>query len=265
MDLVIADLIDKSKAAGTLESDVSKNVKALKVDSKLKQSLNRTQKSMLKEGVKLGTQHAALEIDKAKKDSFSRKVDMSRLDLIAEDFFQTTAFKITGNLTDEAVKIIETEILNGSQYGKTWEEVEKSIYRSFATKGMITTEQAKDALGEALGVANPDARIRTITRTSTFDAINNARHSYFTDPQLGDFVQAFEYSAILDSRTTSICRHLDEEDRGNHSKEWYAENASYRPPNHFNCRSLLVPVTELDIDTFVEGGEPTIEPQEGFK
>jgi len=265
MDEIIADLIFKAKQGGSLSEDVSKNIRLLKVDGKLKRKLNSVQTSMLKEGFVTGTKHASLEIDKSKETAFSRTVDYSRIDLIAEDYFKTTAFKITGDLTDEAVSIIEQQILAGARYDKTWFEVEQDIYRTFATKGMISIEQAKDALGEALGVANPDARVRTIVRTSTFDAINNARYSYFTDTALGGFVVAFEYSAILDSRTTQICRHLDDEDRGNHSKEWYASNSKYKPPNHFNCRSLLIAVTQNDQNTFVEGGQPTLEPQEGFR
>ncbi|MCK5609668.1 DUF935 family protein [Candidatus Pacearchaeota archaeon] len=265
MDDIIADLLLKARSAGLITENVTDNIKALKVDSKLKRKLNSIQNAMLKEGFRTGTQHAALEIDKAKNSAFSRTIGKERIDLIAEDYFKMKAFKITGNLTDDAVSIIETEILNGAKYDKTWHEVEQEIYRTFASKGMISIEQAKDALGEALGVTNPDARIRTITRTSTFDAINEARHSYFTDPSLDGFVVGYEYSAILDGRTTTICKHLDEEDRGNHPMEWYDQNPQFRPPNHYNCRSLLIPVTELDEENFVEGGEPTVLPQAGFR
>ena len=263
MDDIVADLINKGKGGGSVDEDVSKNIKAVKTDSKMKQKLNRISKSMLKEGVALGTKHASFEVNKAKRNGFS--ADHNRLDFIADDFFTTSAFKITGNLTTEAESMIETEILNGARYDKTWAEIEKAIYAAFASKGMITIEQAKLALGEALDVTNPDARLRTIVRTSTFDAINNARHAYFTDPKLDDFVQAFEYSAILDSRTTQICRHLDDDNRGNQTKEWYDNNPEYRPPNHFNCRSLLIPVTEADVDSFEQGSEPTMQPQQGFK
>ena len=265
MDLIIGDLIDKAKEGGDLSEDVTDNIKLLKVDKGLQKKLHRIQKAMLKEGYVTGTRHASLEVDKAKKTNFSRTVDTDRLDFIAEDYFKVKAFKITGNFTDSAVSIIEAEILNGAKYDKTWNEVEQSIYQTFASKGMITTELAKEALGEALGVSNPDARIRTVIRTSTFDAINEARHSYFTDPALGNYVIAYEYSAILDSRTTQICSHLDADNRGNHSIEWYNQNPSFRPPNHYNCRSLLIPVTEDDDDAYVEGGEPSMNPQEGFK
>lgn len=265
MDAIVEDLIIKGKQGGTLEEDVSENIKNLKVDKQLGRKLNRTITASLKESYKLGTRHAETEIDKAHATAFSRKLDRKRLEFIAEDFFQTTALKAAGGLSDEAVAIVSREILNGTQYNKTWAEVEKSIYQAFATKGMISPEQARDALGDALGVENPDARLRTLTRTNTFTAINDSRYSTFTDPGLEGFVQAFEYSAILDSRTTQICRHMDEENHGNQSKQWYDDNASYRPPNHFNCRSLLVPVTQNDLDTFEKGTEPTIEPQEGFK
>lgn len=265
MDSVFSDLISKAKQGGKLDEKVKDNLKELKVDNKLKKKLNRTQTAMLKEARSIGRKHAEFEVDKAKKENYSRGIDSSRLNFIAEDYFKMKAFKITGNFTDSAIKMIETEILNGTKYDKTWAEVEKAIYTSAASNGLISIEQAKDALGEALGVANPDARIRTVIRTSSWDAINEARHSYFTDPSLDGFVVAFEYSSILDDRTTSICKHLDEENRGNHSEQWYKDNPQFRPPNHYNCRSLLIPVTEEDVDSYVEGGEPTMQPQGGFK
>jgi len=265
MDSIIDDLITKAKSGGDLSEDITNNIKLLKVNPKLKRKLNTAQTAILRSGFKEGTSEASSEVNKAKNSDFSRNIDMERINLIADDYFKITAFKITGNLTTDAVSIIEQAILNGARYDKTWNQVETDIYQTFATKGMISPEQAVEALGEALGVDNPDARLRTITRTGTFDAINTARQEYFNDPSLGGFVVGFEYSAILDDRTTQICRHLDDDDRGNHSKKWYESNASFTPPNHYNCRSLLIPVTTADEETFVEGGEPEMQPQEGFR
>ncbi len=104
------------------------------------------------------------------------------------------------------------------------------------------------------------ARLSTVVRTNTFEAINEARYSYFTDPSIGDFVEALEYSAILDSRTTQICRHLDGQVHAVDGEIW---NGPYRPPNHFNCRSLLIAV--MQEDEWQESDAPTVEPQEGFK
>jgi uncharacterized protein with gpF-like domain len=95
--------------------------------------------------------------------------------------------------------------------------------------------------------------------------MNEARFAEFTDPALDGFVVAFRYSAILDSRTTEICQEL-------HDSVYEADSAvwdQYRPPNHYNCRSLLVPITQLDVQQGTWDGEvddaPTVQPQEGFK
>ena len=263
-DAILRNLIDKGKSGGELDTFITDNFRKLDVDKELKKALNTKVRKLLKKGEVLGTKEAQKEVDKAKGESF-KKIDLKRLSFIADDYFRVTAFKISGDLSDSLVKLVENEILNGARYDKTWEEVETAIYQQAATKGLITEAEARRMLGAALTVENPDARLRTIVRTSTFDAINNARDAYFSDPALGGFVRAYEYSAILDNRTTDICRHLDEERAGDHSKEWYTANSGFRPPNHFNCRSLLVPVTVNDLPEFKEGPEPSIEPQEGFK
>ncbi len=265
MDNVFSDLINKARGGGSLDNKIRDNIRELKVDGGLKRKLNRVQVAMLKESYSIGEKHAAFEIDKAMKKDFSTSNNKDRLKFIADDYFKIKAFKITGNFTDSAIKMIEAEILNGTKYDKTWAEVEKAIYSNAASEGLISIEQAREAMGEALGVANPDARIRTVIRTSSWDAINEARHSYFTDPDLDGFVIAYEYSSILDDRTTQICSHLDAENRGDHSLSWYATNPQFRPPNHYNCRSLLIPVTEIDIDSYTEGAAPTMQPQKGFK
>lgn len=260
---IIADLIVKMRAEGELTENISDNILALKVDPKLKKQLNKTVSAMLTDGAVLGERHAESELDKAKGESFSMSIDRKRLQFIADDYFATKAFTIAGQLADDYVKSIQNTITTGAAQGATLDQVEREIYNNLAAKGLIAKDDLRQALGEALGTENPDARLRTIVRTNTFDSINQARHSYFTDPVLGGFVVAYEYSAILDSRTTEICRHLDGDNRGDHSIEWYASNAGYRPPNHFNCRSLLIPVTELDTD-FVEGEQPDLTPAQGF-
>ena len=263
MDLIVADLIAKGKSGGGLDKDIEDNISELIVNSKLKRKLNKTISTMLSEGYSVGEKHANNEISRAKGEDYGRKVDYKRLKFIANDYFKVTSMKAAGALSDSAVGTIENIILNGVRYDWAWERVETEIYASFASQGMISPEQAREALGEALNVENPDAHLRTLVRTNTFDAINVGRYDYFTDPGLDDFVTGFEYSAILDGRTTQICKHLEEDNAGDHSTEWYAQNLEYRPPNHYNCRSLLIPVTAVD-DDFVEGPEPSQQPQRGF-
>lgn len=82
------------------------------------------------------------------------------------------------------------------------------------------------------------SRLETIVRTNTTEAYNEGRLTELHSEQLAPFVKGIQYSAILDERTTEICEFL-------HGKV-FAENdpAADRlsPPNHFNCRSMLVPV-----------------------
>lgn len=257
---IAGDLIAKFKEAGGVEEDITDNIRALKVDSKLKQKLNSSVTRMLREHEAIGTRHARDEIDRASGASFT--IDRDRHDFIAEDFFKMSAFKITGDLSDELRSIIEQRILSGARAGRSLDEIQDDIYSALATKGLLDEQTADEQTNGR--IPHPNARVRTVVKTAGFDAINNARHSFFTDPALDNFVQAFEYSAILDSRTTAICNHLDGDNAGNHSVEWYEQNSGFRPPNHFNCRSLLIPVTTADMDTFTEGPQPEQFPQEGF-
>jgi SPP1 gp7 family putative phage head morphogenesis protein len=91
--------------------------------------------------------------------------------------------------------------------------------------------------------------------------LNEARYAEFTDPELAGFVVGLRYAAVLDSSTTEVCTELDGAEFRVDSEVW----DTYRPPNHFNCRSILVPITEVDGWDFEESDEPIVDPQDGFK
>jgi SPP1 gp7 family putative phage head morphogenesis protein len=222
----------------------------------------------------LGVRHSTDEISKAQKEQF--RANMGRIDEDAAAFLETNGFRMLGNMTADMKKIIQGILVNGVKFSWTTKDIVEKIYDSLTSAGFIVAETNSVATGRPLveiaerlqkTVTTP-ARIQTAIRTNAFEAINEARYSTFTDPALDGFVEALEYSAILDDRTTEICRHLDGRVYPADSPAW----DGYKPPNHFNCRSLLVPVTI--IDTEVEGkdklkGErwskpPRIEPQQGF-
>jgi SPP1 gp7 family putative phage head morphogenesis protein len=95
------------------------------------------------------------------------------------------------------------------------------------------------------GQDTSDVAIERYARTKFTDVMNRGRMEYFNDTGI---VRAYEYSAILDDRTTDICAGL-------HGKVFEAADAPV-PPLHFNCRSLLVPITkyeEYEADTEVDG------------
>ena len=91
------------------------------------------------------------------------------------------------------------------------------------------------------------ARLETIVRTNITEAYNQGRLAQLHAPDMKEFIQGVRYSAILDSRTTEICKFL-------HNKVFEEGQAQFdriAPPNHFNCRYVIVPVLiDEDVDEF---------------
>ena len=72
--------------------------------------------------------------------------------------------------------------------------------------------------------------------------INIGRNNFALDN--GDEIQGFQFSAIIDSKTTPICRSLD----GQTFKVGEVKALDLRPPLHWNCRSILLPILFKDGD-----------------
>lgn len=91
----------------------------------------------------------------------------------------------------------------------------------------------------------PPHRIEAIVRTTTTESYNQGRLTEMRE--LGeDIIPAVQYSAILDERTTDVCEGL----HGHLFKLNDPELDRFTPPNHVNCRSVLIElVLDEDIDT----------------
>lgn len=82
-------------------------------------------------------------------------------------------------------------------------------------------------------------RLNTIARTESTKAYNSGRITQYRNSSI---VEAVQYSAILDKRTTTLCRGLN-----GMIIEVNSHNVNlYMPPNHFNCRSVILPVTRYE-------------------
>lgn len=85
-------------------------------------------------------------------------------------------------------------------------------------------------------------RADVIARTESSKAFNWGRRYRFDESAA---LAGYRYSAIMDSRTTPICTGL-------HGSSWEAtdpELDDHTPPNHFRCRSILVPISKyVDFD-----------------
>lgn len=234
------------------------DVAALKLSGRDMNKINSRFRAMLQDGWTVGIKHAKDELGKASGEAF--KIDFARLDQDAAEYFKGRAFYLTGNLTNDMMAVAKNTLYNGLKDNQTRAQIIDNIYESYAKAGFITEDDAEAQMGRLLTAREgTTARLNTVVRTNTFEAVNEARYSYFTDPGLDNFVQALEYSAILDGRTTSICQNLDGHIHAATGDVW---NDGFRPPNHYNCRSLLIPVTEFD--TWEESPYPETRPQEGF-
>ena len=210
----------------------------------------------LKDSWGIGTSHATRELGKASRQK-RYAVDANSLQDLAAEFMRTKAFTITGSISGQTIAAIQKIITEGIKTGKSEGDMKTAIYKRLESDGLLTDEAVQEALG-TLTVQSTSARISTIIRTASFEAINEARYAFFSDPALDGFVEALEYSAVLDNVTTELCRDLDGDTYAVDDPVW----DTYRPPNHYNCRSILVPVTQRD--TWEASDAPTVEPSKGF-
>ncbi len=271
---MVADLVARIEGEkwGTPAAGIA-GIDKIDFNPRQKTKVRKAMDNVLNQAWALGIKHSKVELASARKERF--KINMERIAEDAADFLRVNGFRMLGNLSDAMRASVQTVLVNGVKFSWTTEEIVRKVYDVLVKEGFLSIETNAAAtarntaeLLEILGVAEGMHRLKTAVRTNVFEAINEARFSTFTDPDLDGFVEALEYSAILDSRTTRVCRHLDDRLYAIDSPVWN----KWRPPNHFNCRSILVPVTVIDTD--VEGKDspgdsrfsrtPTIQPQAGF-
>jgi SPP1 gp7 family putative phage head morphogenesis protein len=175
--------------------------------------------------------HYALSVKKILFKSFTDAHNEARM--MAADELQQRSYKVP--LPDEKF----LQFLNGesSVFVTDWAgNLEKT-----ARTRVIAAIRDGTPLSEILDSAQSDGEdqsevsIERYARTKFTDVMNRGRMEYFNDSGI---VRAYQYSAILDDRTSDICDGL-------HGKVFEKDDAPV-PPLHFNCRSLLVPITKYE-------------------
>lgn len=96
---------------------------------------------------------------------------------------------------------------------------------------------------EVCGTWMSDFHAETIARTETAKMYNAGKLARYTDPETDGFVEALQYDAIVDNRTTELCRGLDGKIIAITNQ---ARIAKMSPPNHFRCRATWLPVTRFE-------------------
>jgi SPP1 gp7 family putative phage head morphogenesis protein len=110
--------------------------------------------------------------------------------------------------------------------GTTLEDFKKAV------KGPLT-----DAWGGT--VKRPAHRIETIYRTNVQGAYAAGRHAELTDPAVLEDQPYWQFDAIMDNRTSPVCKAAHGTVLPADDKWW----ATHNPPCHFNCRSTVIPMT----------------------
>jgi SPP1 gp7 family putative phage head morphogenesis protein len=98
-----------------------------------------------------------------------------------------------------------------------------------------TTQQLHREWGQAIS-----GRLETIFRNNVQSAYAAGRWEQMTDPDIRIVRPYWQFSAILDSRTTDICRPLDGMVRAESDPFW----GVHYPPLHHQCRSGVISLTE---------------------
>lgn len=276
MARAVRRLLSDERLGELLDQDVQ-DIGELRIDGGDIGKIKATLKDTLARAWRVGQDAARREVMKAAENKAEMTTTFAALKDnvrdVAASYFEANGFRMAANLTDGMRSIIQQELLQGVKSGARPPEVVASIYDRLIRKGFTTLEAiqleeprenilqlAADLLADALDVSNVPAYINTLVRTNTFEALNEARFAEFTDPALEGFVTGLEYSAIMDERVTDICAYMDGRMYLSTSPVW----EQYRPPNHYNCRSILIPITSADGWDGTESTEPVLEPQEGF-
>lgn len=164
---------------------------------------------------------AAVELH-GKQYAAKRKPGAALMPKQVEDIIKAESFRTVGDYTTELTKRMRNIISSG--------------VKDSAGEGAIVALLRDEAKSFT------DTWLATVVRTKTNEVYNTARRSFWEhDETAQKVITAYQFSAILDDNTSDICRDLD-------GKIFEIEDGVGRitPPLHFNCRSVLVPVTKFE-------------------
>lgn len=154
----------------------------------------------------------------------------------AVKFLEDKKFWITGVVRDDILNEVKAILLDGLRTGVTLQTMIDGIAETY--KPFIGDPTAITAKG----VPTSPWRLETIVRTNLSEAYNEGRRIMASTSDLQDFVIGWEYSEIIDSRTTPISLFID----GKKIKKDDPLLPKMTYPLHFNDRGIFVPVTTDD-------------------
>jgi len=207
---------------------------------------------MLESLYKLGMRDARKEILAKKKVKTYQEIDWRKVTPTEalNILYNNKAFYVTGIERDFILKKVKDILYRGIETGASVKDIMKGLddaLQPYFDTGLVDDE------------VYSGARLETITRTNISSAYNQGRKAYFEDPTLEGFTQAYQYSAILDDRVRPNHAKMDSRIYAVTNPIW----DTWTPPNGFNCRCLLIPVTADE--EWEESPVIDVQPDAGFE
>lgn len=185
--------------------------------AKVRQSLNDLARSEAQFETKLITVHTPVVLKVAEPTAATLAA------LVAKQPFQGARFK---EWFDRLAKLDQHRLTNAVRLGVSQgETVDQIVTRVRGTKAASYTDGA-------LAATRRDAE--AIVRTAVNSVSNGARDAVWKENS--DIISQLRWTATLDGRTTPVCRARD--------GQVFNVDEGPRPPAHFNCRSVMVPVID---------------------
>lgn len=187
-----------------------------------------------------------------------------RLESFAEDeaswqvkTLRSTATPFGVEFGAPAVGLVRAIVASKPMHGKQLKEWFKDISRVASSQ---VERSVRIGMAEGESISNIVKRVRssldltkrqatTIVRTAVNHVANYANELVYQENE--EVIKGIQYVAVLDTRTSEICRELD--------GKVFPINEGPRPPQHPNCRSRTVPVLKsweelgIDLDEAPEG------------
>jgi SPP1 gp7 family putative phage head morphogenesis protein len=142
---------------------------------------------------------------------------------------------VSGRSYEHAVKVAGVNQIR--IVAEVWEALDEAIAQGETLADFA--DRVETDLYAEWGEARP-WRLETIYRTNLQHAYSRGRWEQQNDPAVKAIRPFWEFSAVLDGRTSPYCRPVDGTVLAADDPFWRTHN----PPLHHNCRSTIISLTE---------------------
>ena len=140
--------------------------------------------------------------------------------------------KALRNLSEKSSELFGQQVRTGLLAGTPTQDIIKNLIGKLTFADADDIQKIAKAGGSLTTLANN--QIQALVRTAINQVSNEIFQSMFAANS--SFIDSYRYVATLDARTSAICRSLD--------GKIFPVGKGPRPPQHFNCRSITIPIID---------------------